>query len=82
MRNKQQLYKMGVLAMVERVGGEIEMISQINEAQKRGDLTSKQAFDLRKAVKEACKIGNDLTTPSEIITELDKKIADAIRYYR
>ena len=40
MTSKLQLYKMGVLSMVERVGGEVEMISQINEAQKRGDLTS------------------------------------------
>jgi hypothetical protein len=82
MRNKQQLYKMGVLSMVERVGGEVEMINQINEAQKRGDLTSKQAFDLRQAVKDACKVTGELTIKSELITELDKKIAEAIRYYR
>jgi hypothetical protein len=82
MRNKQQLYKMGVLSMVERIGGEVEMISQINEAQKRGDLTPKQAFDLRQAVKDACKITDGLTIPSEAIAELDKKIAEAIRYYR
>lgn len=82
MRNKQQLYKMGVLAMVERVGGEMEMIALINEAQKRGDLTAKQAFDLRQAVKDACKVRDGLTAPTEAITELDKKIAEAIRYYR
>lgn len=82
MRNKQQLYKMGVLAMVERVGGEMEMIAHINEAQKRGDLTAKQAFDLRQAVKDACKVRDGLTAPTEAITELDKKIAEAIRYYR
>jgi hypothetical protein len=82
MKNKQQLYKMGVLAMVERVGGEVEMIAHINEAQKRGDLTAKQAFDLRQAVKDACKVREGLTAPSEAITELDKKIAEAVRYYR
>lgn len=82
MRNKQQLYKMGVLAMVERVGGEIEMIEHITEAQKRGDLTRKQSYDLKQAVKEACKCKEGLTIPSECITELDKKIAEAIRFYR
>ena len=82
MTSKQQLYKMGVLSMVERVGGEVEMISQINEAQKRGDLTAKQAFDLRQAVKEACKVKEGLTVPNEAIAELDKKIMEATRFYR
>lgn len=82
MKSRKRLQKMGVLAMVERVGGEVEMITQITEAQKRGDLTAKQAFDLRQEVKDACKIREGLTIPSEAITELDKKIADAIRYYR
>ena len=82
MTNRQQLYKMGVLSMVERVGGEVAMIEQINDAQKRGDLTRKQAFDLRKTIKEVCKVGGDLTVPSEEIKELDKKILEAVRYYR
>ena len=82
MKTKRDLQTMGVLAMVERVGGEVEMITHINEAQKRGDLTAKQAFDLRQAVKSACKVRDGLTAPTEAITELDKKIAEAIRYYR
>ncbi len=82
MTGKQELYRMGVLAMVERVGGEVEMVSQINEAQKRGDLTSKQAYDLRQAVKDACKIKEGLTVPNEAIAELDKKILAAVRFYR
>ena len=82
MKTKRDLHTMGVLAMVERVGGEIEMIAQINEAQKRGDLTAKQAFDLRQAVKSACKVRDGLTAPTKVITELDKKIAEAIRFYR
>lgn len=82
MTSKRQLYKMGVLSMVERVGGEVEMINQINEALKRGDLTSKQAFDLRKEVKEACKVKEGLTVESEAIAELDRKIIEAVRFYR
>ena len=56
MRNKKQLYKMGVLALIEQMGGQLQMIEQIDEAQKRGELSKKQAFDLRKVVNEACKI--------------------------
>ncbi|MCM1037325.1 MAG: hypothetical protein NC406_08410 [Bacteroides sp.] len=82
MKTKRDLQTMGVLGLVERFGGEVEIISHINEAQKRGDLTAKQAFDLRQAVKQACKVRDGITAPSEAITELDKKIAEAIRYYR
>jgi hypothetical protein len=82
MKTKRDLQTMGVLGLVERFGGEVEIITHINEAQKRGDLTAKQAFDLRQAVKQACNVRDGITAPSEAITELDKKIADAIRYYR
>jgi hypothetical protein len=82
MTSKQQFYKMGVLTMVERVGGEIEMISQITEAQKRGELTAKQAYDLRQAVKTACSAKDGLTTPNEAIDELNRKIIEAVRFYR
>lgn len=47
MKTKRDLQKMGILALVEQWGGEVETIAHINEAQKRGDLTAKQAFDLR-----------------------------------
>lgn len=82
MKTKQQLYKMGILALVERSGGQLQMIDQIKDAQKRGELTKKQAFDLRQAVNEACSIQADLTAPSDAIGELDKKIKEAVRYYR
>lgn len=82
MKTKRDLQKMGILALVEQWGGEVETIAHINEAQKRGDLTAKQAFDLRQGVKDACKVKDGLTAPSEAISELDKKIAEAIRFYR
>lgn len=82
MTSKQQFYKMGVLSMIEKIGGEVEMYSQIADAQKRGDLTAKQAYDLRKAVKDACKTREGLTVQSEAINELDKKIMEAVRFYR
>jgi hypothetical protein len=82
MRTKQQLYKMGVLSLIEQAGGQLQMIEQINEAQKRGELSKKQAFDLRQAVNEACKIKEGLTIPNEAIQELDKKVSEAVKFYR
>ena len=82
MKTKQQLYRQGVLSLIERSGGEVEFIEQIAEAQKRGDLTSKQAHDLRQAVKQACKEREGLAVKSEAIDELNKKVAEAVRFYR
>lgn len=82
MKSKQQLYKMGVLSLIEQAGGQLQMIEQINEAQKRGELSKKQAFDLRQAINEACKIRDGLTVPNEAIQELDKKVSEAVKFYR
>ncbi|KAA6322236.1 hypothetical protein EZS27_028196 [termite gut metagenome] len=82
MTTKKDLYKMGLLSLIEVSGGELGIISQINEAQQCGDLTKKQAFDLRKAVKEACKVKDGLTVKNEAILELDKKVNEAAKFYR
>lgn len=82
MKTKQELYKMGVLSLIERAGGQMEMIDQIKEAQKRGELTNKQAYDLRQAVKDAGKVREGLTVPNNAIQELDKKVKEAVMYYR
>ena len=82
MKTKQELYKMGVLSLIERAGGQMELIDQINEAQKRGELTNKQAYDLRQAVKDAGKVSEGFTMPNDAIQELDKKVKEAVMYYR
>lgn len=82
MKSKQQLYKFGVLSLIERVGGEIEFLAQIQEAQKRGELTAKQAHDLRQAVKRACQEQEGLTVKNGAIDELNRKIAEAVAFYR
>ncbi len=82
MKTKQQLYKMGLVALVEKAGGELEMLNQISEAQQRGDLTKKQAYDFRNVIKNACKVNGGLTTINGAIFELDKKIAEAVKFYR
>ena len=81
MKTKRDLQKMGILVLVEQWGGELATIAHINEAQKRGELTAKQAFDLRQGIKDACKVKYGLTAPSAAIGELDKKISEAINLY-
>lgn len=81
-KKKQQFYKMGVLSLVERAGGQLQMIEQINEAQKRGDLSKKQAYDLRQVVNEACSLKDGLAIENEAVKELDKKVDAAVKFYR
>ena len=82
MKTKQRFYRMGVLSLIEQAGGQVEMIAQISDAQKRGELTKKQAYDLRQTVIDACKVREGLTVKSDVIAELDKKVNEAVRFYR
>jgi hypothetical protein len=82
MRGKKDLYTMGLLSLIQMQGGELAIIAQINEAQKTGTITKKTAFDMRQAITEACKMKGDITAQNEAILELDKKITDAVKYYR
>ena len=82
MKTKQDLYKMGVLSLIEQVGGQINMIDQVAEAQKQGILTRKQAYDIRQVINDACNLKNGLTMKNEAIAELDKKVNEAVRFYR
>lgn len=82
MRNKKDLNRMGVLSLVESVGGLNAMMNQIAEAQQQGKLNRKQAFDLRQSIKDACTIKDGLVVENEAIAELSKKIVEAVRFYR
>ena len=54
----------------------------ISEAQNRGELTKKQAYDLRQAVHDANKERAEFVVKSDAIEELDKKVTEAVRFYR
>lgn len=82
MKTKKDLYTMGILSLIELQGGELSVTSQIAEAQKTGILSKKQAFDLRQAITDALKVKEGLTVRNEAILELDKKIRDAVKFYR
>lgn len=69
-----------ILYYVTQRGGELAVINEIKEAYKRGDLTKKQAHDLRKQVEEACR-AETLTACSDVIQELDKKVKESVRFY-
>jgi hypothetical protein len=76
----EQLKKQGVLLLIHEQGGELEFYKSIAEAQVKGELTKKQAFDLRNLIKEAGK-SKLLTSESDVITELDKKVKEAVKFY-
>lgn len=79
---KKELHDIALLAYINNSGGELAMIEQINEMQKMGKLTKKQAFDFRKEIKDTCKLTIGSESLNETIYELDKKVNEAIKYYR
>lgn len=82
MKSKKEFDRAARLALVEKFGGEAALMEQIKEMQQRGDITAKQAFDMRKAVKEACLSGMSLFAQNDVIAELNQKITEAAGYYR
>ena len=80
-KTKEQLKRQALLLLIHEQGGELEFYKKIAEAQAKGDLTKKQAFDLRNLIKKTGK-SEIFTCESEVITELDKKIKEAVIYYR
>ncbi len=78
---KKQLYLLGVRALLEQQGGEAAALLQLKERQKKGELTKKQVTDLKDAYIESNKY-SILTKNNELVTELDEKVKEAIKYYR
>jgi len=73
---------MGRLCLIEQRGGELAMISEISEAYKKGELSRRQADEIKRATREACKLKEGITTQSDVIKELDQKVDEACRFYR
>lgn len=82
MKTRRDLQRLGILTLIDSVGGEVAFINQINEARQRGEITPKQAHDLREAVKQAGTAKDGVTIKSEAIAELDKKVNEAVKFYR
>ena len=77
----KDLSNFGLLIYSESRGRLENVIAVIKEAQKRGELPTKQAFDHKKAFINAYQSGVG-TTPNDAIAELDKKVNEAVRLYR
>jgi hypothetical protein len=82
MKGKKDFDLLGRLSLIEMQGGELAMIEKINEAYKTGQISKKTAFDVRQAITEACTIKGGITAKNEAIIELDKKVRDAVKFYR
>lgn len=78
---KSDLNRLGVLALVEKYGGQQKFIGHIKTANAQGILTNKQAHDLRAAVNDACKLRPGLTSSSGFVDELDGKVRAAVKLY-
>lgn len=81
MTGKKDLYMLGVASLIEQQGGELHLLEQIKEAQQMKNLSKKQASDLRQAIKEASKSSIGMIE-NEAIQELDKKVIEAVKFYR
>jgi hypothetical protein len=79
-KTKKDQANQALLYYVTQRGGEMNVINEIREAYKRGELTKKQAHDLRQQVEEACR-AEAMTASSDVILELDKKVKEAVRFY-
>lgn len=78
MKGARELKQLGVLAVMAQVGGEVEFMKQLTEAQQCGKINKQRACRLRQAVKRAKQICEEMTTKNDVITELDRKIADIV----
>ena len=67
-----EFYQQGSVSLTKSLGGEVQTLKHITEAQKKG-MPRKLAFDIRAKVKEASH-SDLLTIPSDYIAELDEKI--------
>ena len=77
----KELKTLGVLALVQIQGGELAALTQLQERQRRGELTKKQAYDLKNAIRASSKL-RIASKDNELIKELDEKVKEAVNYYR
>ena len=82
MKVKKDFDLAGRLCLIEMQGGELAMIESINEAYKCGTLSRRQADELKRATREACKERVNFVACNENMSELDKKVSEAIKFYR
>jgi hypothetical protein len=81
MKTVKEQNQQGILLLTELQGGELEAITNLNEAFKKGEITKKQKYDMIQNIKKAT--SNQLyTKQSDEILELDNKVKESVKYYR
>lgn len=80
-KGKRELYTMAVLGLIEQWGGQLNFLTQIEEAQKIGQISKKQAFDIRELIKEICSLETGFTIQNDCIRELDVKMDEIAENY-
>lgn len=76
--SKKQLVEDLALFTILEVG-QAEILNKVKEWQDRGEIGKKQAYDLRKAIKELSS-ASSIEQRNELIQELDKKVKEAARF--
>jgi hypothetical protein len=80
-QTKRDLYNIGLLALVQKEGGPAAIYRKIDELYQTGQISRKQVYDLKQALKDA--LSNEKgQKESEVIKELDQKMRQAVRFYR
>ncbi|HAC22945.1 MAG TPA: hypothetical protein DCF91_12790 [Porphyromonadaceae bacterium] len=82
MGSVKDLHSMGILALIEKAGGELSFLKQLEISRVKEELTNKQAFSIREAVKKAIKSNTDPVKQAETLSELDKRVKELRRHYR
>ena len=82
MKGVKDMDKRCRLLFIERAGGLPNALAIIDADRAAGKITSKQAFEMKKALKEACKYSGGIAEENEAIAELDTKMNEAARFYR
>ena len=82
MKGVKEMDKRCRLLFIERAGGLPNALAIIDADRAAGNITSKQAFEMKKALKEACKQSEGQAERNEVIEELNKKMNEAARFYR
>lgn len=80
-KTKEQMKMLGVLTLVKDLGGKLAALQDLKERQSKGELTKKQAHDLKQLIEKSQTLKFQLIE-SDLIIELDKKMNNAIKYFR
>lgn len=82
MKSVKDLHSMALLYYIENTGGELSFLEQLEISRVKEELTRKQVFNIRGAVKRAIKSNTDPVKQAETLSELDKRVKELRRHYR